>query len=247
MGTTKLTRKEILAEDPVHHAMMRLLELLRERGNLIAAGAGAVVLIALGIYFGIQYLERREVRAQDQLSRGMDFYHARIDPAAPDDPYAKGGDPLFRTEEAKYKAAAKEFAEVVSSGPSTLAVMARYYLGLTQLQLGQKDEAVRSLEAVRSNTASRTVAYLAKKVLANHYLETGNSSGAVELLEGMIKDPQCELPRASLQLDLARALETQGKRDQAIKVLREARRNESRSMLLSQVIQELNRLEGISQ
>ncbi len=246
MSTTKLTRKEILAEDPVHHAMVRLLELLRERGKLIAAGVVGVILIALGMYFGAQYMEDRQLRSQDQLARGMDFYHARIDPAATDDPYAKGGEPLFPTEESRYKAAAKEFTEVASSGPATLAVMARYYLGLTQLQLGQKDKAIRALEEVSSNTSSRTVAYLAKKVLANQYTETGNSKGAVELLEGMIKDPQCELPRVALQLDLARALEAQGKRDQAVKVLREARQDGGTSMLLTMVTQELNRLEGSS-
>ncbi len=246
MSTTKLTRKEILAEDPVHHAMVRLLELLRDRSKLISAVVVGVILIALGMYFGAQYLEDRQLRSQDQLARGMDFYHARIDPAASDDPHAKGGEPLFRTEEAKYKAAAKEFTEVASSGPSSLAVMARYYLGLTQLQLGQKDEAIRLLEAVRNNTSSRTIAYLAKKVLANQYTETGNSKGAVELLEGMIQDPQCELPRVALQLDLARALEAQGKRDQAVKVLREARQEGGTSMLLTMVTQELDRLEGSS-
>jgi len=247
LSTTKLTRKEILAEDPVHHAMMRLLELFRQRGGTIVAIAAGVIVIALGIYFGAQYLENRGLGAQDQLAKAMDFYHARIDAAAPDNPYGKGGEPLFRTEEAKYRAAAKEFSAVASSGPSNLAVIAKYYLGLVQLRSGQRDEAIRSLEAVRRDATDRTITYLAKKVLADQYAAAGNSKGAVEILEGMIKDPQCELPKVALQLDLARALDAQGKRDQAVKILKEARQSGDRSMLLSMVIQELGKLEGTSQ
>jgi predicted negative regulator of RcsB-dependent stress response len=152
---------------------------------------------------------------------------------------------LFRTEEARYKAAAREFSSVASAwGVSKLAVIARYYQGLTQMRLGQKEEALRSLEAVRNNTRDRTVAYLARQVIAEHYIETGNPKGAREILEEMIKDPQCALPKSMLQLDLARALEGLGKRDEAIKILREARDGSGRSMLVSMIVQELNKLEG---
>jgi predicted negative regulator of RcsB-dependent stress response len=247
LSTTKLTRKEILAEDPVHHAMIRLLELFRARGTSIAAIGAGVIVIVLGIYFGLQYLENRDSRAQDQLAKAMDFYHARIDPSALQDPYGKGGEPLFGTEDAKYKAASAEFSAVASSGPSNLKVIAKYYLGLTQLRLGQRDEAIRALEAVRNNTTDRTIGYLAKKVLADQYTAAGNGKGAVEILEAMIKDPQCELPRVALQLDLARAFEAQGKRDQAVKILKEARQAEDKSMLLGMVIRELGRLEGTPQ
>jgi tetratricopeptide (TPR) repeat protein len=245
LGTTKLTRKEILAEDPVHHAIVRIVELFREQGKMIAAVAAAGLLVIAGIFFGIQYLDKREARVQDQLARGMEFYHARVDPSALDDPFGKGSEPLFRTEEARYKAAAREFSSVVSAwGVAKLAVIARYYQGLTQMRLGQKEEALRSLEAVRNNTRDRTVAYLARQVIAEHYIETGNPKGAREILEEMIKDPQCALPKSMLQLDLARALEGLGKRDEAIKILREARDGSGRSMLVSMIVQELNKLEG---
>jgi tetratricopeptide (TPR) repeat protein len=245
LGTTKLTRKEILAEDPVHHAIVRIVELFREQGKMIAAVAAGGLLVIAGIFLGIQYLDAREARAQDQLARGMEYFHARIDPAALDDPYGKGTEPLFRTEEAKYKAAGKEFSAVASSwGVSKLSIVARYYQGLTEMRLGQKEQGLRSLEAVRYNTKDRTVAYLARQVIAEHYLETGNPKGAREMLEEMIKDPQCTLPKAILQLDLARALEGLGKRDEAIKILREARDGSGRSMLVSMIVQELNKLEG---
>ncbi len=245
MGTTKLTRKEILAEDPVHVAIMQLIEFFRERGKLIALAVAGAAIIGAGVYFAMEYLDSRDLAAQYQLGKALDYYHARIDAAAPDNPYAKGPEPVFRSDAARLQAADKEFSSIIAKyGSSKVGVIARYYHGLCQLRLGNPNEGVKSLEAVRNNTKDRTLGYLAKKVLARHDLDTGNSRGAQEILEGMIKDPQCELPKEDLKLDLARVYEAQGKRDEAIKVLRQARDESSRSMLQSTVAQELNRLEG---
>jgi predicted negative regulator of RcsB-dependent stress response len=123
-------------------------------------------------------------------------------------------------------------------------VAGRYYLGLCQLRLGQNNEAVQSLEAVRNNTKDRTLGYLAKKVLANHYLDTKNLKGATELLNGMIQDPQCELPKEELKLSLAKVYEAEGKKDEAIKLLRQTKDDAGRSALQGMLITELDRMEG---
>ncbi len=223
VGTTKLTRKEILAEDPVHEAMIELIDFFRANGKKVSIAAIVIVLLAIGIYGGMQYLDSRQGRAQQTLGKGLDFFHAQVSSDAADDPYAKGPNPIFRNETAKYQAAAKEFSSVVSGfGYSKISVVARYYLGLAQLQLGQKKEATQNLEAVANNSRDRTVGYLAKKVLATEYLSTGNYRGAKDLLDGMIRDPQCDLPKEDLSIDLSKVLVAQGKRDEAIKVLRDA-------------------------
>ncbi len=245
MGTTKLTRKEILAEDPVHQAIMQIVDLVRERGRVIGMILAGAVLVAVGTYFLLQYLDSREVQAQQQLARGIDFFHANIDANAPDDPYGKGQVPAFKSDAAKYQAAAKEFQAVVSRyGYSKIAVIARYYLGLIELRQGQTKEALQALEQVSTNSRDRTVGYLARKVLAEHYLQTGNYKGAQEILSSVIADPQCNLPKDDLSIDLSRALSAQGKRDEAIKVLRTAQEQNPTSMLLSQVLQELNKLQS---
>jgi predicted negative regulator of RcsB-dependent stress response len=245
VGTTKLTRKEILAEDPVHLAIVQIVDLFRERGKLIGLVAAGVVVLGVGVYFGMEYLDSRDMAAQQQLGRAMDFFHGRIDPTATDDPFSKGAEPTFRSEAARLQAAAKEFSEIVAKhGSSKVGVMARYYLGLCELRQGRKNEAVQLLEAVRNNTKDRTVAYLAKKVLAKYYLDSGNFKAAQDMLEGMIRDPQCELPKEDLKLDLSRVLVAEGKRDEAIKLLRSTRDESGKSMLQSMLAQELNRLEG---
>ena len=98
MGTTKLTRKEILAEDPVHGAIIQLIDLFRENGKKIGIIAAIVVLVGIGIYGGIQYLDSRELQAQEILGKGMEFYHGQVAADATNDPYSKGASPTFRSD-----------------------------------------------------------------------------------------------------------------------------------------------------
>jgi predicted negative regulator of RcsB-dependent stress response len=249
VGTTKLTRKEILAEDPVHEAIIQLIEFFKVNGKKVGVVAVAAVLLAIGAYGGLQYLDYRQAQAQQQLWKGMSFFHAEIAPDASEDPYAKGPVPTFRNDPAKYQAAVKEFSSIVSGfGYSKIAVVARYYLGLSQIQLGQKKEAVQNLETVANNSRERTVGYLAKKVLATEYINTGNYRGAREILEAMIRDPQCDLPKEDLNLDLSKALVAQGKREEAIKVLREAGAQGQQFGLLKQrLMTELDKLQKMPQ
>jgi predicted negative regulator of RcsB-dependent stress response len=223
VGTTKLTRKEILAEDPVHEAIIQLIEYFRENGKKIGIATAIVVFLALGIYSGLQYLKGMEAKAQESLGKGIEYFHAQVAADATDDPYGKGSSPTFRSDLAKYKAAAKEFSSIVDGHNfGKITVTARYYLGLSQLQMGQKQEAIRNLESVSINSKERTLGYLAKKILATEYAKTGNYKGARDILDSMIKDPQCQLPKEDLSLQLSRVLVSQGKRDEAIKVLRDA-------------------------
>jgi predicted negative regulator of RcsB-dependent stress response len=245
VGTTKLTRKEILAEDPVHLAIVQFLEFFREQGKFIAIAAVGVVVLAIGGYLGVDYLQGREQLIQQQLGRALNIYHARIDPKAAEDPFAKGPEPVFRNDSAKYQAALKELSAIGSKyAAGKLGVTARYYQGLCYLRLGQGNEAVRALEEVRSNTKDRTLGYLAKKVLAGYYLTSKNYKASQEILEGMTKDPQCDLPKDDLNLDLARVADAQGKREEALKILRKIREENAGSALQTLVNQEITRLES---
>ncbi len=244
MGTTKLTRKEIAA-DPIHDALIATVEGLRTNAKTISLVAVATVLVVVGVYWGMGYLESRDTASQIELAKGIDFYHATVDASAKSDPYALGPNATFPTEEAKYKAASAIFSSVASRvGSSKIGITARYYLGLCQRQLGQKSEAIATLQSVANNTADRTVGFLAKKVLANYYVETGDPKKGIETLQSMIKDPQCDLPKEDLQIDLARAYVAQGNRAEALKVLQQAQEGGGTGMLQSLIFQELSRIQG---
>jgi len=247
VGTTKLTRKEIAA-DPIHDALITAIDTFRTRSKIITLTAIGVVLVSVVVYLGMGYLDTRDSLAQQEFAKGMDFYHAAVNESAKDDPYALGPNPTFRSEEAKYRAAMEHFNIVASRFGSSnkMGVMARYYTGLCQKNLGQKNEAIASLTAVGNNTSDRTIGFLAKKVLATFYVENGDPQKGVEILQAMIKDPQCGLPKEDLQIDLSRAYMAQGNRAEALKVLQQAQEGGGAGMLQSQIFQELTRLQNPS-
>jgi predicted negative regulator of RcsB-dependent stress response len=227
--------------------MIWIVDTFREQRKLIALAAASIILIAVGIYFGVSYYRSRESSAQVTFGRGMAFYHAAIDPEAPDDPYGKGPQPVFRNDTARYEAASKEFSDVLSLHRSSkLGVLAQYYLGLSQLRLGQPEEAVKNLEVVRNNTRDLTIGYLAKKLLAQQYLDQGNARGAREILEGMVQDPQCDLPAELLRVELANAHMVLGNEEDALKLLREMRDQGQTGMFQSLVLERLGQLEAIT-
>jgi predicted negative regulator of RcsB-dependent stress response len=246
VGTTKLTRKEIIAEDPVHEALVWIVEFFRVNSKMIGIALGAAVVLGLGIYAGLRYLDNRELLAQEDLAKGLAFFHGQVSSEAKDDPYSAGPVPTFSSDTAKYQAAAKEFSAVISrQGYAKISIIARYYLGLSQLELGQAKEAVQNLETVAGNSRNRTVGFLAKKVLATYYYNSGNYREAGGILDAMIKDPQCNLPKDDLSLRLARVLVAQGKREEAIRVLTEANtQNLASGTFKQQITEELAKLQA---
>jgi len=223
VGTTKLTRKEILSDDPVRENIIRLLEFFRTNRAKIGAAVIVVILLAIGFWAWSRYLDSRANVAGTMLGRGMAFFSASVSADAEDDPYAKGETPVFKSDEDKYLAAEKEFSAAADSfGAGEAGRTARYYLGLTQLKLDKNEEAKNNLESVAFGSGSRTVGSLAKKALADFHADSGNVKGAEDLLRGMIKDAKCDLPKEDLGMQLAGILVADGRRDEAIRVLREA-------------------------
>jgi predicted negative regulator of RcsB-dependent stress response len=223
VGTTKLTRKEILSEDPVNNFILHSIEFFRVNGSKAAGIAIGIVLLAFAIFGGFQYLEKKKEQAQVTFKKGLDFFHAEVRPDATDDPYSRGPFPIFKSETAKYQAAAKEFSTIASGHIyGKLGISARYCLGITQLHLGQNNEAMQNLESVASNSSNRTLGFLAKRSIAVSELNEKNYKKAQDLLEGMVKDPQCDIQKADLSILLSRVFVAQGKRDDAIRVLKEA-------------------------
>jgi len=206
-------------------------------------------LVAFGIYGGSLFLDKKEMKAQEILGRGMDYYHAEVDPDATDDPYAQGSAPVFSSDTLKYEAAATEFSSIEAEyGYSKVSVIARYYLGLTQIKLGKNEDAARNLEMASENSKGRTVGNLAKSVLARHYESTGNYEEAKKLLESMIADAKYDLPKEELSIRLSKILIAEGNNEEAVKVLQEANSQGSAfSSFKQKLVSELDKAQKVTQ
>jgi len=220
VGTTKLTRKEILAEDPVHGSMVMLVEFFRTHTKVISVVASAVIILIIGIYWGRSFLRDRELQAQEVLARGMDYYHAQVDPAATEELDAYSSKTEFKSDELKYQAVIEVLEPAVSGfGYSKVAPMARYYLGLAKIKLGKTEDGIRDLERVSEDSSDRAMSHLAKNVLARVYVEKGDPEGAKKIIEAALNDTAYELPKEELRIQLARILTGEGKYEEALGVL----------------------------
>ncbi|MEJ2110381.1 MAG: tetratricopeptide repeat protein [Acidobacteriota bacterium] len=222
MGTTKLTRKEILAEDPVHGSIITLVDFFRSNRKMLSIVLSVAIVLALGVYGGFLFLEKKQAQAQEILGRGMDFFHAQVETDAPEDPFENGPVAVFDTDEKKYQAAAKEFEIIVKDyGYTKVAPIARYYLGLSELKMDKTNDAVENLKMVSGDNEKSTIGCLAGQVLARIYEKQGNYEEARKILEPMIDNDSYELPKEELRMQLAGILADEGRDDEALNILQE--------------------------
>lgn len=197
--------RHALKQDKFVNATTSGLEWVGEhRGNVIAWSVGVVLLVAVFVV-GVVVYQKREAAANQVLGQAMDIYETPItQPNVPAEPgmktYATAADrakaayPLFRQAADQYS--------WLSAGQ-----MARYFAGVTELDMGQKSQAEADLEKA-TRASNSNLASLAKIALANLYQQTGRNSQAVTLLEDVIAHPTTTVPKSEAQLQLAALYET---------------------------------------
>ena len=174
------------------------------RSNVIAWASGVVVAVAIVVISFLMY-QKRDAAANQLLGQAMDIYETPLtqpnQPAEPghEDVCDRGG-------------AGEGGVSAVSAnrGPVWLAdagQMARYFAGVTELDLGQKSQAEADLEKA-THAGDSNLAALAKIALANLYEQTGRNSQAVALFQDVIAHPTTTVPKAEAQLQLAQVYET---------------------------------------
>lgn len=174
------------------------------RSNVIAWGVGIILAVALVVVSFIVF-EKREDAANQLLGQAMDIYETPL--TQPDQP-VEPGQKTYATAADRAKAANPIFQQTADQyGWLTAGKMARYFAGITELDLGQQSAAAVDLEKA-SHTSDSNVASLAKIALANLDAQTGKNSDAVTLFQDVIAHPTTAVPKAAAQLQLAAMYET---------------------------------------
>lgn len=169
---------------------------------------GAVALVV--IVGGLVAWSYRSSAAADALGAAMDIYNAPLQ--MPGEPAQSG---TYATAAERAKAANASFAAVADKyGWMRQGEMARYFVGITDEEMGQNAQAETALQAV-AGSWNRNLANLAKVALASLDHQTGRDSQAVDLYNQIIAKPSTTVPANVAQLDLADLYAAQGKRDQA--------------------------------
>lgn len=163
----------------------------------------AVLLIAV-IVAGIIVYEKRESAAGQQLGQAMDIYET---PLAQSAQPAEPGQKTYPTAAARAQAAYPLFSETADKyGWLHAGTMARYFAGMTALDMGNKSQAETDLKDA-AGAHDSSLAALAKVALANLYQQTGRTSQAVEEYRDLIAHPTTTVSKAAAQLQLAQMYE----------------------------------------
>jgi len=168
-------------------------------------GISALLALALGTVLFTAY--RRE-NAEKALAEAYEIFTAEVT-STPSDSTRR----TYASEEQKYREALEAFTRLAQKHPS-YRELAEYYAALCKLHLRQPDGR-RDLERLAEGKG-RT-AQLARLALAEHLLAADDPAGAEKHYRRLLEDPG-ELPEATLKLGLARALELQGKKSEAVEL-----------------------------
>ena len=176
----------------------------QNRSHVLAWAAGVALVVALAITSVLVY-QRRDAAANQLLGQAMDIYETPLtQPNQPTEPGVK----TYATAAERARAANPLFRQAADQyGWLTAGEMARYFTGVTELDMGQQQAAEADLDKA-TRAGNKNLAALAKIALANIDEQTGRSSQAVTLFQDVIAHPTTTVSKAAAQLQLAALYET---------------------------------------
>lgn len=197
MPRARMSRSELKAQDEITTTLERLTGAAMARKNEVMVGAGVLLLLA-GLFFGWRYYSsNRSAAGQKELASVISAFQ---------DPTVKSDKDRF---EKTIAAAQKTMADYPSSDS---AILAQYYMALSQDGLGDMANAVKNLEEVisRGNADSKPVAQFA---LAGVYKRNGDLQKAIDVLKQL--DASGGFSKAMVTYELGFVAETANQKDVA--------------------------------
>jgi TolA-binding protein len=172
---------------------------VEHRSTLIISAIVVAVILAAGIG-GWYYLTSQDQKASLELSIAVRTTETPLRPAdAPEQPDF----PSFTSAKARSQAAQKQFQAIVDKYPHTHSSdMARYFLGVTAVELSDNNAAERDFKDVASS-GNKDVSAVAKVALASLYGQTNRVKEAVPIYQELINKPTISVSKVTAQLQLA--------------------------------------------
>lgn len=169
------------------------------RSRVIQASVAAVLLIAIAVAALVIY-NQRSAAADLAFGEAMDTYNAPLAQAGQPSP---PGEKTFPTAAARAKLANQQFVQLANQyGFLNAGETARYFAGLTAIDLGQTGPAETYLKKV-ADGHDTALGSLAKLALANLYQQLNRNSEAVVLYNQLIAKPTNTVPADAARLQLA--------------------------------------------
>ena len=171
-----------------------------EHKSKLLIAAAVVLLVAAAAAGSWYYLGQQDQKASGELGQAVRTLNT---PVRPPNMPAEPDAPSFASSAERATAAHKQLQGIVDQYPHThSADFARYFLGLTAADLGDKTSAERELQKVVSSSDS-DLAGLAKMALASVYRNSGRNKQALDLYTQLVAKPTITVGKVTAQLEMA--------------------------------------------
>lgn len=204
---------------------------------LYALAAAGVLAVIIGIFY--VWNSRTNAAAQAALAKAIETSEAAI---TNNPPPAGSTTKQFKTAKERAQAAIPEFEAVVEQYGGAVAEKARYFIAVNQLVL-DRATGIQQLEAL--SASNDEVGKLAKFALAQTRVEDGRLDDAAALYRELASMSDPIVPKDTINLELAKIYEKQGKKQEAVDLLfniaktaSEAKDLEGKPVTLSSAAQE---------
>jgi predicted negative regulator of RcsB-dependent stress response len=176
------------------------------RRSVITTTAIMLAAIVILVLSGVVYNNRSNA-ASDAFGKAMQVYQTPL--AQPDQPVPPGVKtyPSIAARSKDANALFQSIADQYGSTPS--GHNARYFAGLTEIEIGQTQQAEDTLKKVASGWDSN-LSGLANFALAQLYRDSGRNDQAIDIYNRLIKKPTMTIPSGLAQLQLADVYQAEG-------------------------------------
>lgn len=235
----RISRKELKKDEFVQEVSHTVEYVAAHRQPIVmwSAVVGAFLVVVLGAYL---LWNKRSGDASDSLSRAQRTFHATVLPPGVPPPQGSN-EKVYTSDKEKYTTALNEF-QAIAGKYSMLkqADVARYYVGLCQLQLGNVAEGQKELTALAEGK-NQQVGSLARFALASALVTQGKMDEAEKHYRYLIEHPTAEVPKTASQMTLATHLRSV-KPKEAEKIYRELEQQTVSPQLVEMAKRQLNEM-----
>ena len=210
-------KAKVKYEDPFQKAVGKRLEdaagKFEGQGRNILYGIAAAVVLALVVWVIYSWSGRTSAEAQTALGKAIETSQAQISETPP---LAGSTQKTFKTMRERSEASINEFQAVADKFGGAAGEKAKYFIAVNRLLI-DRPAGIRELEGLANSGGE--VGSLSKFALAQTRVEDGKFDDAIKLYQELAAMSDPVIAKETIQFELAKLYEKQGRKDDAVSTL----------------------------
>lgn len=186
---------------------------LEGKGKNILYGLGALIVVGIIAWIIYAWSGKATAAGQTALGKAIELSQTRVTETPP---AAGSTEKTFKTEKERAEASVAEFQSVADKFGGAIGDKAKYFVAVNRIGL---DRAAAIAELEELSKSSGEVGTLAKFALAQARVSDGRNDEAAALYQGLAAMSDPIVSKETINFELAKLYEKQGKKDEAVALL----------------------------